>query len=53
MEERHHEYYYKLAKKMDYRSRASFKLMQIDDRFNIFHEGDRVVDLGAAPGGWL
>ncbi|MBP5394304.1 MAG: RlmE family RNA methyltransferase [Candidatus Methanomethylophilaceae archaeon] len=53
MEERHHEYYYKLAKKMDYRSRASFKLMQIDDRFNIFHDGDRVVDLGAAPGGWL
>ncbi len=53
LEERHHEYYYKLAKKMDYRSRASFKLMQIDDRFNIFHDGDRVVDLGAAPGGWL
>ncbi len=53
MDERHHEYYYKLAKKMDYRSRASFKLMQIDDRFNIFEEGDSVVDLGAAPGGWL
>ncbi len=51
--ERHNEYYYKLAKKMDYRSRASFKLMQIDDRFNIFKDGDRVVDLGAAPGGWL
>ncbi len=53
LEERHHEYYYKLAKKMDYRSRASFKLMQIDDRFGLFKEGDRVVDLGAAPGGWL
>ncbi|MBE6525653.1 MAG: RlmE family RNA methyltransferase [Thermoplasmata archaeon] len=53
LEERHHEYYYKLAKKLDYRSRASFKLMQIDDRFNIFRDGDRVVDLGAAPGGWL
>ena len=53
LEERHHEYYYKLAKKMDYRSRASFKLMQIDDRFDIFRDGDRVVDLGAAPGGWL
>lgn len=51
--ERHNEHYYKLAKKMDYRSRASFKLMQIDDRFNIFRDGDRVVDLGAAPGGWL
>ena len=53
LDERHHEYYYKLAKKMNYRSRASFKLMQIDDRFNIFKDGDRVVDLGAAPGGWL
>lgn len=53
LDERHHEYYYKLAKKMNYRSRASFKIMQIDDRFGIFKEGDRVVDLGAAPGGWL
>lgn len=53
LDERHHEYYYKLAKKMNYRSRASFKLMQIDDRFDIFRDGDRVVDLGAAPGGWL
>ena len=53
LDERHHEYYYKLAKKMNYRSRASFKIMQIDDRFGIFREGDRVVDLGAAPGGWL
>jgi 23S rRNA (uridine2552-2'-O)-methyltransferase len=51
--ERHNEYYYKLAKKLNYRSRASFKLMQIDDRFNIFAEGDSVVDLGACPGGWL
>lgn len=53
LDERHHEHYYKLAKKLDYRSRASFKIMQIDDRFNIFKEGDSVVDLGAAPGGWL
>ena len=53
LEERHHEHYYKLAKKLDYRSRASFKLMQIDDRFKIFREGDSVVDLGACPGGWL
>lgn len=51
--ERHNEHYYKLAKKLDYRSRASFKLMQIDDRFGIFKEGDSVVDLGACPGGWL
>jgi len=42
-----------MAKKLNYRSRASFKLMQIDDRFGIFKEGDSVVDLGASPGGWL
>lgn len=53
VQERKHEHYYKLAKKLNYRSRASFKLMQIDDRFNIFREGDSVVDLGASPGGWL
>ncbi|MCL1979103.1 MAG: RlmE family RNA methyltransferase [Methanomassiliicoccaceae archaeon] len=53
VQERKHEHYYKLAKKLNYRSRASFKLMQIDDRFRIFREGDSVVDLGASPGGWL
>jgi len=53
LSERRQEKYYKLAKRLDYRSRASFKLMQIDDRFNIFEEGDSVVDLGASPGGWL
>lgn len=53
LDERRHEYYYKLAKKLDYRSRASFKLLQIDEKFNIMKEGDSVVDLGAAPGGWL
>jgi len=53
LSERKQEKYYRLAKKYDYRSRASFKLMQIDDRFGIFEEGDSVVDLGASPGGWL
>ncbi len=51
--ERRQEHYYKLAKKLNYRSRASFKLMQLDDRFNVFKAGDSVVDLGACPGGWL
>lgn len=37
---------------MDYRSRAAFKLLQIDERFRIFRPGDSVVDLGASPGGW-
>lgn len=51
--ERKNDYYYKKAKKMDYRSRAAFKLKQIDDRFHILRKGARIVDLGAAPGGWL
>ena len=50
--ERRNEHYYKLAKKLNYRSRASFKLIQIDERFGIFKPGDAVVDLGACPGGW-
>ncbi len=44
--------YYRKAKKEGYRSRAVYKLKQIDEKFNIFKEGDVVVDLGAAPGSW-
>ncbi len=53
VQERRHEHYYKLAKKQGYRSRASYKLLQIDQRFGIFKQGDSVADLGAFPGGWL
>jgi len=45
--------YRRLAAAQGYRSRAAFKLIQIDKRYRIFQEGDKVLDLGAAPGGWL
>ncbi len=51
--ERRHDAYYRKAKQLDYRSRASFKLIQIDDKFHILRPGAVVTDLGAAPGGWL
>jgi len=44
--------YYHKAKQEGYRSRAIYKLKQIDDKFNIFNDGDVVVDLGSAPGSW-
>ncbi len=47
------DYFYRKAKKEGYRSRAAFKLKQINERFGIIRRGDVVVDLGAAPGGWL
>ncbi|MBX7076183.1 MAG: 23S rRNA (uridine(2552)-2'-O)-methyltransferase [Methanobacteriaceae archaeon] len=44
--------YYRRAKSEDYRSRASYKLKQLDKRYKIIKTGNTVVDLGAAPGGW-
>src|SRR5262250_2411962 len=40
------------AKREGFRARAAFKLIEIDDRYHILKPGARVVDLGAAPGGW-
>ncbi len=49
---RKHDRYYRAAKKQAYRSRAAIKLSQMDLAYGLFHTGDIVVDLGAAPGGW-
>lgn len=50
--EKRKEHYYKMAKKEKYRSRASYKLLQLNKKFRIIKSRDYVVDLGAAPGGW-
>ena len=44
--------YVAAARKQGYRSRAAYKLLEIDDRMAVLSPGLRVVDLGAAPGGW-
>jgi len=45
--------YYNRAKQEGYRSRSAYKLQQLDREAGLLSEGDAVVDLGAAPGGWL
>ena len=44
--------YYRLAKEGGWRARSAFKLLQIDEDFNLFSGVNRVVDLCAAPGSW-
>ncbi len=53
LNERKTEHYYNKAKEEGYRSRASYKLKQLDEEFHFFEGAKRVLDLGAAPGGWL
>ena len=45
--------YYNRAKQEGYRTRSAYKLKQLDDAAGLFGPGNTVVDLGAAPGGWL
>ncbi|WP_135827563.1 23S rRNA (uridine(2552)-2'-O)-methyltransferase [Halorussus halobius] len=49
----HKDHYYNKAKQEGYRSRSAYKLTQLDREENLLGEGKTVVDLGAAPGGWL
>lgn len=45
--------YRRLAKDQGYRARSAYKLLQMNRSYNILKKGDKVVDLGCAPGGWL
>src|ERR687888_2485246 len=47
------DHYRKLAKHKGYRSRSAYKLLQLNNSYHIFRQGDKVIDLGSAPGGWL
>ena len=48
-----HDHFFRKARRESYRSRAAYKLIEIDDKRRILGKGDRVVDCGAAPGSWL
>ena len=52
MREHFNDTYVQLARKEGWRSRAAFKLMEIDDKDKLLKRGEVVVDLGATPGGW-
>lgn len=52
MREHVNDTYVQLARKEGWRSRAAFKLMEIDDKDKLLKRGEVVVDLGATPGGW-
>jgi 23S rRNA (uridine2552-2'-O)-methyltransferase len=53
IQDRKRDYYYQKAKAENYRSRATYKLSQTAKKYHFIRRGDVVVDLGAAPGGWI
>jgi 23S rRNA (uridine2552-2'-O)-methyltransferase len=53
LQDRKRDYYYKKAKEEKYRSRAAYKLLQAVKKYQFIKSGSVVVDLGAAPGGWV
>lgn len=53
IQDRKRDYYYKKAKQEMYRSRAAYKLFQAIKKYGFIKLGDVVIDLGAAPGGWI
>ncbi|HUJ45852.1 MAG TPA: RlmE family RNA methyltransferase, partial [Rhizomicrobium sp.] len=52
LDRQHKDPYVKEARAKGYRSRAAFKLIELDQKFRFLKSGGRVLDLGAAPGGW-
>ena len=44
--------YYRMAKKEGYRARSAYKLRELNKRFRLMRPGDKLLDIGAAPGGW-
>ena len=53
IQDRKRDYYYKKAKEEQYRSRATYKLSLTIQKYHFIKRGDVVVDVGAAPGGWI
>jgi len=53
IQDRKRDYYYQKAKAENYRSRATYKLSQTANKYHFIRKGNVVVDLGAAPGGWI
>jgi len=53
IKQRKKDYYYRKAKEEKFRSRAAYKLLQAVKKYKFMKRGDVVVDLGAAPGGWI
>jgi len=51
--ERKKDYFYRRAKEERFRSRAAYKLLEVVRKYGLIRVGDVVVDLGAAPGGWM
>jgi 23S rRNA (uridine2552-2'-O)-methyltransferase len=52
LEEHFNDHYVKMSQRDGYRSRASYKLLELNDKDRLIRPGMTVVDLGAAPGGW-
>lgn len=53
LEDAKKDHYRKLAKEQGYRSRSAFKLIELNQKYNLIKSNDNILDFGAAPGGWL